>query len=217
MIFTFTRSSCICVCARDHVSTLIVSELSLVHNTTLAHRFVSHLLNCEQRCVVTNASDKTKQWNRQALTVSLCKTHAHYWHGGALIGIEIQLGRPNKSRLHVTYWIHPDMNCNRFHILTVIACVCGYLIEDVCFSPLPLSVALFLTIPSLLFSLSTSRLRTSLFDVKEDAFFVIEGVLQCKLTTCILKVVYILCIYCAHMHSNPYVIQNTPELKTQPL
>ena len=41
--------------------------------------------------------------------------------------------------------------------------------------------------------LSTSCLRTSLSDVyaslREEDFFVIEGVLQCKLTTCILKVV----------------------------
>ena len=50
----------------------------------------------------------------------------------------------------------------------VIACVCGYLIEDVCFSPLPCSVALFLTIPSL----STSRLRTSLYaSLKEEDCF----------------------------------------------
>ena len=76
-----------------------------------------------------------------------------------------------KSRMHVTYWIHPDMNRNIFHILTVIACVRGYLIEDVCFSPflLPFSS------PSLLSpSLSTSPLRTSLSDVypflKEEDF-----------------------------------------------
>ena len=124
MIFTFTRSSCICVCARDHVSTLIVCELSLVHNTIVS----SATVHCEQRCVVTNASDKMKQWNRHALTVSR-HTLLAWWCSP--IGIEIQLGR---SRMHVT---HPDMNCNRFHILTVIACVCGYLIEDVCFSPLP--------------------------------------------------------------------------------
>ena len=145
---------------------------------------------------------------------SIRHTLLAWWYSP--IGIEIQSGRPNKSRMHVTYWIHPDMNCNRFHILTVIACVCGYLIEDVCFSPLPLSVALFLTIPSLLFSLSTSRLRTSLFDVKEDAFFCDRGSRGSPAMQCILKVVYILCTY-AFTQWDPYVIQNTPELKTQPL
>ena len=41
------RDCVICMCARDHVSTLIVSELSLVHNTTLAHRFVSYCPSVE--------------------------------------------------------------------------------------------------------------------------------------------------------------------------
>ena len=64
------------VFVRDHVSTLIVSEL-IVSSATV------HPLNCEQRCVVMNASDKTKQWNRHALTVSLYKTHMvvlSYWN-----------------------------------------------------------------------------------------------------------------------------------------
>ena len=65
---------------------------------------------------MTNASDKTKQWNRYALTVSLYKTH--YWHGGALC----HLLDPS------------DMNCNYTYSNFVL---CGHLIRGSVFHPSP--------------------------------------------------------------------------------
>ena len=86
-----------------------------------------------------------------------------------LLGFEIQLGRPNNSRMHVTYWIHPDMNCNRFHI----HCVCLWVPYH--FSPLPHS--LFLTIPSLPLSPPLRTCLTLCLMCMHVRFVVIEGVL----------------------------------------
>ena len=120
--------------------------------------------------------------------------------------------------MHVTYWIHPDMNCNRFHI----HCVCLWVPyqRGLFFTPPPFS---FPHNPFSPFSPSlplSPPLRTCLtlcLMCMHLRFVVIEGVLQCKLllpVRSILKVVYTLCTYIIHT-VEPLCNLCAPELKTK--